>query len=263
MLPQPSTYSDCVLASQPTAYWRLEEPSMPGAPYGSTVAPDSSGNGFHGTYLDENQMQGRAGLLAGSSQARRFLSATGDPAGAGQFSIPYTNSPAPAALRQPGSFTVEAWVNADERQIGPLHQPGAGRIQAIFRHLSGSTNQGGFELDVIEVPMDSGVFAVRIVAQGGNPSVFAPIHAGTMHVAGVRNAGQPDTLSLYINGVLRGSLPMQPGWVPNSTARIQVGLANGLTGLTFDEIAYYSRALSGQEIRSHFLCGGASNLGLA
>ena len=229
--PTPGTYEAAVAASGPAAYWRLGESS-------GTTAYDYMG-GHDAVYTDVTL--GVPGYSASDPNTAVGFDPT-NPNGPGSATIP-DGSVFPLIGATP-SFTIEAWVNWNDLT----------GVQRVFSYAGPGFHGIGFGLNTA-----NGLRFTTYGVQDFNLSLPTPVVTGTWyHLAGVAKGG---TFYFYLNGVSVGSVafsgagiaptipsPFAIGRNPESTAMEPV---NG----TIDEAAMYNRALSADEILTHYSVG--------
>lgn len=226
-------YPEVVTADGPVAYWRLGEAA------GATTAADASGNGHDGTY-GAGASPGQAGGVEGEPDTAVRL----DGQGAGVVTVA-----APASWAPAGSFTLEAWVNADDCDgYRGLIGNTVGNLPAPFDwYLAAGTGQ-----------------PVLLVGNGSNYGLVsgaAAVPAGGWHHVAVTFDAAAGTITHYLDGAANGSGPA--GATPlgdGGTALILGSRADGVTAFEgrLDEVAIYDHALSAVRIEIHHGAGGDS-----
>jgi hypothetical protein len=235
--PLPASYSSVVLADGPAHYYRFEE--------SSTTAParDEIGGGPNGdrpgTYTGGITL-GQASAAATMGSAARFNGASGT----------YVNLGTPFHVGD--SITVEAWVNLDAAANKAFHS-------AVARW------SGSYELDVNQ---GDGVGNFVAFNNGGTfvNTATAPFSRGVWHhLVGVFD-GTGGTATVYLDGE-QGTSETIGGLLQNAGTTMFIGAtrdgaANGFnwTGL-IDEVAFYDRALTVEEIQSHYEAGSGGPAG--
>jgi RHS repeat-associated protein len=224
------SYQAAVLADGPVGYWRLGEAT------GASVAADTSGNGYAGTY--RGSQAGVTGALSGSSDtAARF------PATAENYDV---NVGDVAAFDfGTGDFTAETWVKTSVNEE-----------RAIFGKSDGTSPNWR-----ATVTDDAGwAGRVRVNIQDGTNSrqQYGPsvrIDDGVWHHVVVvfdRDFGT----RIYVDGVGSANDGATPGSVSNS-APLQLGDTGGYLPLNgdLDEVALYAWALTAGRARAHYAAG--------
>ncbi len=209
-----------VMADSPLAYFRLDDTD-------STQATDSSGNGYHGSFIG-GVVLGSPGVLANNAAATFGAN----------FDTRVEVSMGPFAFDGATPFSVEAWTNAqlaDGAIVGKIdYFTGAhfgwwmaSRIGGEFRFYR--TIPGGSFLN-------------------GGVVVINQWH----HVVAVFDSNQSTAL-LYVDGVLVDSTT-QSGTLHVLNRPLMIG--NGGSWKTFegriDEVAIYSHALTQARIAAHY-----------
>jgi hypothetical protein len=216
-----SAYAAAVLADDPIAYWRLSDTS--------TVAVDQTSNQRHGTYLGSCGF-GVPGPFPGTTAV--------DFSGMCQIRGPVIDF----ANREP--FTLEAWAkpraHADQHQrlFGHGVNTGAG-----YQHI------GVYSRDQFGIVLERSVDSNIIIANAPAPPLGSYVH-----VAGVYDGS---TLMLYINGATSQAMAPDTRSQVAKSAPFWIG-SNGDENF-FDgalaEAAIYAKALSKQQIESHYAVG--------
>ena len=222
--PGANTYAGYVMADQPVAYWRLDEPP------GSGTAWDLAG-GYNGVYVGA-MLLGQPGALAGDPDT-----AAGFSDDAMQVDVPFN------AAINPGQFTVELWANDSGVNFGlyraPLtsyaYYPDAGiafygtpNNQWQFWSGEGSTNW-----DVMSGP----------AVQANAWTHLAATYDGT-------------TKRFFVNGVQVNSSTAP--FVANAVDMTKMGVGGYGSSTTYffdgglDEVAVYNTALSPARITAHY-----------
>ena len=144
------------------------------------------------------------------------------------------------------AFTIEAWIRVPEEELTAL--PRAVLIGETFR-------ESGFRFWVVgELRL---AYTTRFGLPGG-PSEEVTFEESLVadewaHVVLTVN---PTTVRGYLNGEQVLEAPA-PGLIPGG-AQAGSGALNGLSsGFFIDELAYYTRNLSGEQIRDHYRAGVA------
>lgn len=224
-----SGYASQVLNSNPAGYWRLNE-----APNSATVQDSNSGSTkSHGTVQGKMTL-GVAGPFAGGNSAAAFD-------GADDFiSIPNEDY-----FEAKGAITVEVWIKvASFTRTWQAIVAKGDNSWRLARY--GDTGRLSFDTDGLDVPYLAGNRNV-------NDNQWH-------HVVAVYDG---EAKYIYIDGVLDAWTAAR-GNVVNSTYEVRIGENAQATGRYFngaiDEVAIYQRALSLDEIRSHYSAGGGTSL---
>jgi len=219
-------YKAAVLASNPVAYWRLDETS-------GTNAADEMGT-YDATYTNSPDLDQTGVMQDGSASPSVNFDGTKHVLGADSAALEFTGTAA---------FTLEAWVNTDTITGNAIiiQKQEASKLNGweFFRATSTlyANREGGGVLN--EANSASGVFVI-----GADHHVAATFD-GT-------------TLILYMDGVAVGSDATVVS-VDASTATLSIG-RDSVTGAAnfdgrIDEVAIYDRALDLNEILEHYNIG--------
>jgi hypothetical protein len=217
----PSAYYDAVMASQPLAYWRLDES-------GGTLASDHQGT-YDGTYIASPTL-GATGAIAGDPDAAVSFD------GASQFvDVPYSVG------LNPATFSVEAWAE-------PSGGDGAYRgVIASRTYPQGWALYAGGDW---EFWINSG--AGMLVLSGGSV-----VDNCWTHLVATFDG---TTASLYVDGSLVDSATVD-AYQPQTINALTIGQSQPASNFwfpgTIDEAALYGRALSAVEVQNHYLLGSA------
>jgi hypothetical protein len=252
------SYSQVVLAKGPVGYWRLGEA-------GSPTAFDSSGNGNGGTYYG-NPSFGQPGAINNDPDTAVGFN--------GSDSGDYVEVPDPdsQSFSQPTSgagLTVEVWMRPDALVF-------SGETDNPYVHWLGKGMPGIEEWGLRFYSQDT-TRPNRISAYIWNPSggqgagayfEDALTPGEWMHVVAVYDPGDMDTMlagvRIYKNGVLRkgppdrGTLYGTYTIVPaDGGAPVRFATRDGNSFFTggLDEVAIYSRVLTGAEIMENYTAG--------
>ncbi|HEX3737553.1 MAG TPA: LamG-like jellyroll fold domain-containing protein [Solirubrobacterales bacterium] len=174
---------------------------------------DASGNGHDGTYKND-QESGPIGISGDGDHARRFE---------GEGGYGYANG-----IQAPRyQATLEAWVDPEDS-----------RDESI-------AGQG----DAGELFITGGHFAYRHMSQ----TVVASVGPNPVHWTQVTGVWDGVTISIYVDGVLRGSVEATER--PSSSSTFYVGYGEHAPWFkgAIDEVAYYDTALTPARIYQHFL----------
>lgn len=229
-----ATYSDVVLQDSPKAYYRLGDAPTPLA---TARNSGTAGAGLNGTHLGATH--GNEGVIEGSANASSHYNGTGS-----RTTVPYSPAINPPS-QQP--FTIEAWVRPT------IDGQGNAQVPLFNRHSAG--NRQGW----VFFQRDSGTgWNFRMYNEAGStPSVDitgGPYTVGAWTQIAATWDGANTTL--YVNGQLAASAAGT--YVANSDIPFGIGAYssdaagdNAFTGYV-DEVAWYSNALSAEQILAHF-----------
>ncbi len=226
-----SPYALTVLADSPIAYYRLGEPS-------GSVANDSSGDGFNGTYNGSGVTYGVAGaILNDPNTAVTFDGSAG-----------YINLPSGATPTGFSAITLEAWINLSTTSFGT-----AARLLSCDNTASAHNGVDFY------VQINAAGLTV-VIGNGTNATTLAvtfAFQAGVWyHVAATwSNAGN---ILLYVNGVQIGS-GTRSGTIGTPAQTMNIGrnpvTASGFFPGTIDEAAEYQAQLSATRVLKHYNVG--------
>ncbi len=180
---------------------------------GSAAMTDSSGNHRDGTYKND-QESGPVGISGDGDHARRFI-------GSGGYG--YVNAVAAPRFQS----TLEAWVNPEDH-----------RDQSVLGH-----GEAG------EIYIEGGLIKFRhmgttvAASTGPAPGRFTQVVAVWDGV----------TISLYVDGRLRGQTEATKRPSSISTFYVGYGEIKPWFKGSIDEVAYYDRALTPGRVLEHFL----------
>jgi hypothetical protein len=228
-------YSAAVLASSPAAYFRLDDTG--------TSALDSSGNG-HNMTIGSAVSKGAAGLVAGDAAVT--LSGVG-----GNAAAVITSSGRSSSLEPATTVSLEAWIK-------PAAMPSSGR--AVIAAYGDDDVNAPYELFLLSTTQ----LVWKLDVSGGQwLTSKAKLSVGsTYHVVGTYDGA---TMRLYINGALDNSLATSGSIGNYAYANRNLGFTIGEDGHLIDgsfkgvvdEVAVYTRALSGTDVSNHY--AAASN----
>lgn len=233
-------YASQVLASQPLAYYRLDEPP------GATVAHDSSGHGNDCQYTAGVDL-GVPGIVPGETAVR--LPGQG---------LGVTCPPSLFAFSGSAPFTVEGWYAP--APVGATYESAFSRLtphprSGYYVYLQGSPASVGFEFyddDNDTCFADGTPFPCDGSSDGGGPCAFDYV------VATYDGA----TMAVYVNGAL-GKTSQCPQGPPAAVGvPFTIGNYSGLECTTcalvgaIDDVAVYGRALSASEVQDHYAAAG-------
>ncbi len=226
-------YDTVVAASAPTARWKMDETS-------GTTMLDSVG-GYHGTYFN-GVLLGQPPLVADAGKSAKF-----------DGSDDYATVPDNAALRPgTGEYAIEMTVKFTGTAFGmafgkfadPHPYPGP---TVFFNSANDTTVAGRIEF---RDKRQSGYW-VDSVATGLNDGVARHyVFQRRQVTAGVWK------LEMYINGTLDAATTLPTVEDLNTANKIYVGSRDNIQRLncTTDDVIYYvGRALTPEEVQSHYL----------
>ena len=253
----PMPYHKRVLAKHPLAYWRLEE-------RGGPTAHDSTGHGHDGTYQGAVAFR-QTGAI--HSEPDRAIQLNGVDA--------FVAVPDSSAFSQPTSgrgLTVEAWFRPDTLTF-------QGQTEQHYVHWLGKGQAGAFEWGLRFYSKDSprpnrvSAYVWNLTSPPGTQNEGAGAYfqdalqpGRWIHVVACYDPGDASDaragVSIYKNGVLRGSPASSPGALyatynihpAHGTAPVRLGTRDQGSFLTggLDDVAIYPRVLSAQEISDNY-----------
>lgn len=253
-----NAYPTTIIADNPVAYWRLDEGPDDGNGDNGVVADDYVG-GHNGIYT--NVTLGVTGSSAfDTNTAVQFENHVAGPSYVGNISGITFATPTNTS----GTFSIEAWVNGQQTQIG-----GAGLVTLGFG--------GGGEEFALDCGATSNNFRFYFRDAGGaahnandpaaasapQPSADQTWH----HLVGVVNEAATNQ-SLYVDGLLVASNNLVAGLGvlnPNPLYPLEIGArsqatTNPIPNLQFagmvDEVAIYNYALTGAQVQNHYFAAG-------
>jgi hypothetical protein len=230
--PQPVTstaYADAVNASKPIAYWRFEE-------WAGTTASDATGHNRTGAFEP-----GVALYLEGPT-SKGFFSKPANRA------VHFAGGRMIADLPPIGPiYSLEMWIwNGLPTDLRPV----TGSLFAID-HLNSNSTPNRLAIGGANNAPGRLIFASKDLA---NPDLAGKTELPNkqwLHVALVKTE---NAIALYVNGFLDGHHPIKG---PGSSSGTRISLAGQADSATrfegkLDEVAFYNRALSPDEIKTHF-----------
>ena len=231
-------YKGIILRDNPVGYWKLDEQT-------GSIAYDSSGNGFNGTYQG-SITKGHPSLLP--YYTKGYSSAfyvSGD-----QIVIPYD-----PALNILGDITIEAWVK--------LFSGSSGLRYIVTFGATGETPDTNFIYNV-RVDNSGHLGAFHESGNGSNRYVDTGIILNqnvTYHVVVVRDSTAL-VYKFYVNGelVYTGSYASNP--TGGTSGQLYIGgspYSNNWEGY-LDEVAIYNYQLTEQQIKQHYEAGAIDPL---
>ena len=228
----PSGYPAITMAGGPAGYWSLNEVS-------GTTAWDYAGS-HNGSYLGAVAL-GVPGAIPGSTGTATAITAS---TGGNYVSVPYT-----PALNPAGPFTVVAWFNPS----GPAE---AGFFVCPLSSADLSSSRRGWLIYQSPAGWNFRTYLNNGATAGVNiTGTTAPVVGAWTQVICVWDGTKG---YLYENGVLTATSGATT-FVPNSTAPFTIGArsdgayylnGNSTDDTSIDEVQFYNRALSPQEIQA-------------
>jgi hypothetical protein len=214
-----------VLADQPFAYWRLDDPP------GSTVAHDVMGHA-DGMYLGSCQL-GQSGALS-TDTAVRFDGTTCfvDIAPVAQLSFPGL-----------ATYTIEAWV---------LPDPGKLYMHVFTREIRSTAPDAPIDGYALLLPDSGNAEAERSVNRTNITTTNIPIAPGDFRYLAATYDGV--NMTLYIDMGERSLAPAMTMLNPVSIDE-QIGAASPTVNFfsgTIDEVAIYDHVLPSSRLVAHF-----------
>ena len=157
-----------------------------------------------------------------------------------------------AVLNTAGSFTVSAWVN-----FSSLAACGAQTLLS-----QDGNNDSGFYLGILPNCTGSSFRFSMQGADSDSAATYAVVYNATIatgtwyHLVGVRNASA-GTMSLYVNGVLQGTVANTTSWsaagpLAVGRAKFSAGLRDYVTG-SIDSVAVFGSALTAAQVTALYL----------
>ena len=228
----PSGYPAIAMAGGPAGYWPLNEVS-------GTTAWDYAGS-HNGSYLGAVAL-GVPGAISGSTGTATAITAS---TGGNYASVPYS-----PALNPAGPFTVVAWFNPS----GPAD---AGLFVCPLSSADMSSSRSGWLIYQSPTGWNFRTYLNNGATAGVNiTGTAAPVIGAWTQVICVWDGTKG---YLYENGVLTATSGATT-FVPNSTAPFTIGArsdgayylnGNSTDDVSIDEVQFYNRALSSQEIQA-------------
>jgi len=281
-----SPYSDAVLANSPILYWRLDETTGTSAGNAGT-----GGNSLDGTYgfipgngTTNTSNYGLAGprpISFGGFEATnnsvRFEPEDTAVAASTDFPRVDLASPADSALAFASALTLEAWVMRDTQAVAVgnnegiigryIGSPAAQRSYILYYDSSatpstdstGGSASGGTGAVAFQVSSNGSNQAAQLLYSTAN----IPVGEWTHLAAVYDGVSATRTMSLYINGVLSGTITdgvagkVVPASIYTGDSTFQIGQQfSGSNSFAFegfiDEAAAYGSVLSGSNILAHY-----------
>lgn len=217
-------YRDTIIADSPAGYYRLDESS-------GTAFADSSGNSNTLTLSAATMISYlQSGLLTGDTN--KAISSNG--------SGPFTGTVASPPTTLTGGFTFEGWFNCTA--------------------LPGSGGQDG---DFIYITAGSYSFYVKLYSTGiGQPlQMVTSFNSADAYIAGLIATNtryfltvvyDTNYLDVYIDNVRQQHIARTKNYSGTITLFNFLGHATRMYNTKMDEFAYYTRALTTDEIAKHY-----------
>jgi hypothetical protein len=237
-------YAREVLADNPKAYWRFEEPD------GQIELTDHSGNGWHGTYPigRQNYEYNSVGLVDDSRQHQRTSGWNTDTTFGSAFAFGKVVTPTGSGPSGT-AYTIEFWL-----QWPPVDGTAGGSLVPYRSGAAGLFGAGGTIVQLACTGSDPGKlnFQGRETADRIDDDL---VH----HIACVRNGG---TVAIYVDGV-----DVATGTASTTTVDGEGGAIFGSFTIlpadcfevaAVDELAIYDTALSSARILDHYQIGSAA-----
>ncbi len=234
-------YESTVQALSPLGYWRLNE-TAPSVDPAISINSILGGAALNGAYINF-PTRAVAGALAGSSDTAVSFNGSSQ-----NIDIPYS------AQLNTTIFSAEIWVNP-----ASLSQP-SGTAAVMSSGQPAATNRSGWVLYLngnlwsFRPFKNSGILTVTGDANGINSAANTAV-AGAWHHLVVVNDGTK--CKLYVNGALANEIEPLPAnaYVAATSGGTTIGKryssANQFYG-TLDEAAFYTTALSAQDVLDHY-----------
>ena len=232
-----SPYADAVIASQPSAYWRFEEAS---GPVTNAVAGSNAGT-------------------ASGNVTRGVASANPSLGSCIRFSAGGVTIPASATTRPGPTYSVEMWVRV-ETPASPVHVITVGRDIApgSFDVMFYQCNANGCSLHAqLRLSNQPPATATGVMAAIDTAALLEWRHVAVTfdQPAGV--------MRLYVDGAVAAEGPVPSTALAPNVSNFVIGM-HDFPGFPYyfrglvDEVAVYQRALTADEVRSHFCAAGGS-----
>lgn len=226
-----SPYARLVLEDGPSAYWRLNETSVPGTAQDVTT--------FHpGTYFGAASPSQPGAITGDTDPAVDFFVG-----GNGYIEVPHS-----AALNRTNAFTVEGWAKPS----------GSTGRQSIVASRT-STRSSGYELlaNGTQWQFRTGASSDATVEVWSNLNGGTVVPGAWHHVVGTYDG---TTKSLYVNGQLVGTQTAPVFATLGTPLRVGADQTYNATPGdyflgTLDEVAVYWRALTPAQVADHYAAG--------
>ena len=225
-------YREAILADSPAGYYRLDEAS------GATFA-DSSGNGHSLTFSNASGFSySQAGLLTGDLNTAIKK---------GDVTTSFTGTVVSPPSSIVGGFSLEGWFNCSALPGGGYSQSG------YFIHITA----GSYTWDVQLYSSSSGA-ALQIRTSFNRVDAYIAgvvVPATRYYIAIVFNNIH---LDVYLNNTRYQHIARTDNYSGAVSVFNLLGFASKFTNTTLDEFAYYTRALTTDEMTEHYGYGNGS-----
>lgn len=213
-------YAQAVLSDNPAGYWRMDAAS-------GTTETDRASSPANGTYNGGFTLN-QSGALSDGDKAAAFNGSTG-----------YLSVADVAALRPgAGDFSIELWFRRSGNPAG---------YETLVAKPGGGTS------DSYNIDIPAGTNTLRASIGSKNvPDTTVTLDGSWHHVVLVRSGS---TGKLYLDGSLANSVASATDTLNNTgalTFAARLGGASQFLNGSIDEGAYYSYALSAQQVANHY-----------
>jgi hypothetical protein len=226
-------YAKIVMADDPVAFWRLDEPD------GSVTAIDAAGS-FDGTYTPDNGTITYDAATGIPNETNTAMSVSGG----ARVAIPWA-----LELNPHGPFTAEAWFKPATLKTDSLD------YRTVFSSMGpgGTTGPNGWLL--YQQPDNS--FSWVLFNQNWVSSFMGDpvdvVEANAWYHMALTYAGS--LFSIYVNGHLSATQTYD-AFVPNPDGAFNLGYRsdnawNPFDG-TLDDVAFYNKALTLEQVQAHY-----------
>jgi Concanavalin A-like lectin/glucanases superfamily len=231
-----NTYPTAVLASNPLAYYQLND--------SAAILVDAGSNGISGTYGSGVSLKAPA-ITQGSSSAAGFPGGTSYNANGFAYTAPTTSL-------QPTTISVEAWIKYNSSIAPNTYVP-----IAVY---GGQGISYGLYLQGISNNQSTIFYQQTNVGQSGRLFLHGSTHLSVGAVYHVVIAFDGTNVRSYVNGLLDQTMsdPGAVGYFRNVTG-LQIGGQTSSSDASFPgtiaHVAVYGSALSAATVVNHFLIG--------
>ncbi len=227
-------YAKVVLADDPVAFWRLDEPD------GSITAVDAVGS-FDGTYTPGNGTLSYGSPSGIPAETNKAVSVTGG----ARVAIPWA-----LELNPHGPFTAEAWFKPATLKTDDLD------YRTVFASL-GSGPGGSGPNGWLLYQQPNNTFAWVLFNEGWVSTFMGDsvdvIEANTWYHMALTYDGA--LFHIYVNGHLSATQAYDL-FIPNQDGAINLGWRsdNGWNPFdgTLDDVAFYNKALTLEQVQAHY-----------
>ena len=223
------TYAQTVLQDHPVAWWKLNEAS-------GTVAADSSGNGYNGTYEGGFTLAALVNPSGVGGKGVKFDGSTG-----------YVLTPLPTTAI--ASVTLEAWMNFDglSSASGPFLQLGSAAVSGY------GVGVGSGSAYTVAGTTLMGLYSTKTWNSSGALIPTSGWHICHMVITAT------GTSIFYIDGAQVGTNSNSSVLAPSGNGYIAQAYGGG-TGSNFfggalSNVAIYNTVLSAARIQAHYNAG--------